>query len=158
MTRLPSLGPRGEGWLVLQIVMLWVVVALGLTGPAWDGTLRVVTSVAGAGLVLGGLGLALRGVIDLRSALSPLPHPRLGAVLVENGAYRLVRHPIYAGLVLGAVGWALLTAAPLGLLAAAGLLTLLDLKSRREEAWLLERYPAYGAYCRRTRRLIPGLY
>jgi len=33
-----------------------------------------------------------------------------------------------------------------------------DLKSRREERWLEERYPGYAAYRARTRRLIPGLY
>ena len=35
---------------------------------------------------------------------------------------------------------------------------LLDLKARREEAWLSERFEGYAAYMRRTRRFIPGLY
>jgi len=32
------------------------------------------------------------------------------------------------------------------------------LKSRREEAWLTERFPGYDAYRRRTRRFLPGLW
>jgi protein-S-isoprenylcysteine O-methyltransferase Ste14 len=38
------------------------------------------------------------------------------------------------------------------------LLAFFDLKSRREEAWLVKRFPEYAAYQRRTRRLIPWLY
>jgi protein-S-isoprenylcysteine O-methyltransferase Ste14 len=34
----------------------------------------------------------------------------------------------------------------------------LDLKSRREEAWLVERYPAYAEYRARTARFVAGLY
>lgn len=34
----------------------------------------------------------------------------------------------------------------------------LDLKRRREEAWLAARYPGYGAYRARTKALIPFLY
>ena len=85
-------------------------------------------------------------------------HPRRDAPLVESGAYRLARHPIYGGLVIGSVGWALVTASPLGLALAAILFAFFDLKSRREEAWLVDRFPAYDAYRRRTRRLIPFVY
>jgi protein-S-isoprenylcysteine O-methyltransferase Ste14 len=102
--------------------------------------------------------LATRGVVDLREALTPFPHPRPDAPLVEQGAYRLARHPIYGGLVLGAVGWGLITASALALALATVLLAFFDLKSRREEAWLVDRFPAYEAYRRRTRRLIPFVY
>ena len=49
-------------------------------------------------------------------------------------------------------------ASPIALLLAAVLLGFFDLKSRREELWLADRYPGYAAYRGRTRRLIPGLY
>jgi protein-S-isoprenylcysteine O-methyltransferase Ste14 len=38
------------------------------------------------------------------------------------------------------------------------LLGFLDLKSRREERWLEERFPEYLAYRAATRRMVPGLY
>jgi protein-S-isoprenylcysteine O-methyltransferase Ste14 len=34
----------------------------------------------------------------------------------------------------------------------------LDIKRRREEAWLVERYPGYTAYLARTKALLPFLY
>ena len=102
--------------------------------------------------------LAVRGVVDLRAAFTPLPRPREDARLVDTGAYRRVRHPIYGGIVLAAVGWGLLTASPAALILAVALLALFRLKSAREEAWLAEAYPGYEAYASRTRRFIPFVY
>jgi protein-S-isoprenylcysteine O-methyltransferase Ste14 len=158
MTRVPALGPRGEGWVAIQVLLVALISLAGATGPAWTGTMQSVTLTAGIALIAGGGLLALRGVLDLRSALTPFPRPVEGAPLVEAGAYRLVRHPIYGGIILGATGWSLVTAAPLALLGTAALVLLFDLKSRREEAWLIERHPGYAVYRRRTRKLIPWLY
>jgi len=159
MPELPSLGPRGEGWVVLQIVLLAVVIIAGLASDgAWTGPLASLTSPLGLALLLAGGLLAGRGILDLGRNLTPVPRPREDARLVVTGAYALVRHPLYGGLALGALGWSLLVASPLSLLLVAVLAIVLDLKSRREEAWLRERYPGYLAYMARTRRLIPWLY
>lgn len=158
MTRLPSLGPRGEGWVAIQVVLLAGIGLAGTAGPVLAGSIRVVTAVLGAALGAAGLGLAAAGIVQLRGALTPLPHPRDDARLVRTGAYRLVRHPIYGGLILGAVGWGLATASPAALVLSAVLFGFFELKSRREEAWLVERYPAYAEYRRRTARFVPGLY
>jgi protein-S-isoprenylcysteine O-methyltransferase Ste14 len=156
-TRLPALGPRGEGWVVIQGVLLVAVAAAGWLGPAWDGTLRLLGSTTGIALMLAGLWLAVRGIKDLRGALTPLPYPRPGSELVETGVYALVRHPIYGGLVIAGIGWGLLTASPAAIAAALVLLGFFQLKSRREEAWLEGRFPGYAAYRARTRRLIPWI-
>lgn len=115
-------------------------------------------SVIGIVAILVGGGVAARGIWDLRSSLSPFPRPIAGAPLVESGAYRLIRHPIYSGLILAAIGWGLVTGSTL-VFATAGLLFLLFAgKSRREEAWLVAIHPEYGAYQQRTKRLIPWIY
>ncbi len=156
--RLPTLGPRGEGWVLIQGFLLVAIAAAGSTGPAWSGDLHLATSGAGLLLILAGAILAVRGLADLRENLTPFPRPRDGARLVETGAYRLVRHPIYGGLIVGSAGWGLVTAAPLALVLAAVLFAFFDLKSRREEAWLAERFPGYRAYRARTKRFIPWTY
>lgn len=157
MTRLPSLGPRGEGWVVLQMLLLASTAVAGWFGPAWEDGFRVVTTVLGAGLVAGGFALAVRGVRDLRGALTPLPYPRAGGELIDSGVYGLVRHPIYGGLGLASVGWGLLTASFVALIAALVVFGFFELKSRREEAWLEGRFADYPAYRARTRRLIPWI-
>jgi protein-S-isoprenylcysteine O-methyltransferase Ste14 len=94
-------------------------------------------------------------VFDLRENLTPFPRPLAGARLVESGAYSLVRHPIYGGLILGAAGWGLWTASPLALIGAVVLAAFFYLKSRREEIWLADQFETYDAYRSRTKRLLP---
>jgi protein-S-isoprenylcysteine O-methyltransferase Ste14 len=156
--RLPDLGPRGEGWFAAQVVLFVAIAAAGAAGPAWGGVERTAGIAAGAILIaLGGL-LAVRGVLDLRENLTPFPRPMDGARLVESGAYGLVRHPIYGGGIVAAAGWGLVTASVAALLGAVVLAAFFDLKSRREELWLADRYAAYPEYRSRTRRLIPWVY
>ena len=160
-TRLPALGPRGEGWVVAQLILFTIAAAAGLwdlvghgSGSPWGPALSLTGLAA---IVIGGL-LAGRALWDLRASLSPFPRPIAGAPLIESGAYRLVRHPIYSGLVLGAIGWGLVTGS-IGAIGTAGLLFLLFAgKSRREETWLAAAHPEYGAYQERTKRLIPWIY
>jgi protein-S-isoprenylcysteine O-methyltransferase Ste14 len=156
--RLPNLGPRGEGWFLLQVVIFAAIALSGAIGPAWSGPVRVAGGAAGAVLIACGGILSLRGVLDLRENLTPFPRPLPGAQLVESGAYRLARHPIYGGLIMGALGWGLLTASPLAMIGALVLTAFFDLKSRREEVWLSEQFSGYPAYRARTRRLLPWLY
>lgn len=155
--QLPDLGRRGEGWFLLQLVLFGAIAASGVDGPAWGGRARPVGAAAGILLISCGGILALRGVLDLRDNLTPFPRPLAGARLVKSGAYSLVRHPIYGGLILGAGGWGLLTASPLALLGAVVLAAFFNLKSRREEAWLADQFEEYDAYRSRTKRLLPWI-
>jgi protein-S-isoprenylcysteine O-methyltransferase Ste14 len=159
VTSLPSLGPRGEGWVLLQGLLLVAIFVAGLAeapyfGPAW----ALLSPLGGVLIAVGGI-LALLGVRSLGRSLTPFPVPRDEGELVDTGVYRLVRHPIYGGLVIAALGYALMMQALLT--AIAGSLTLLlffTLKSAREEAWLVRRYPGYAAYRARTRRMLPYIY
>ncbi len=73
--------------------------------------------------------LFLAGVVSLGSSLTPFPKPSERSTLRGRGAYRLVRHPIYGGLLLVALGWSLISS-PLALVTTAFLAALLELKSR----------------------------
>ena len=96
--------------------------------------------------------------LTLARAMTVFPRPREHAALAERGVYRLVRHPIYGGLIVMALG-ASLVESPLALIPAALLAVVVDLKSRLEEEWLVDRQPGYAAYRDRTpRRFVPGIY
>lgn len=147
---------RGEWWVVGQMVLLG---AVGLA-PFVPGQGTLPAGLRPVGFVLMAVGalFILAGFQALGRNLSPFPRPISGGEMVQRGAYRLVRHPIYAGLVGASVGWALWTLSPLALLAALLLLLTLDRKAAREERWLREIYPGYAAYARRVRRLVPWLW
>lgn len=154
-------GPNGEWYVIIQVI-LFGLVAFGPASfpgwPIWVGVWRTSTIVAG--LVLGGLGglLVLGGLVSLGSNLTAVPRPKENAHMVEHGAYRWVRHPIYSGIILGAFGLGLLRGGWLSLLYALILFLFFDVKSRREEVWLREKYDDYEAYQQRVRKLIPFLY
>jgi protein-S-isoprenylcysteine O-methyltransferase Ste14 len=154
-------GTRGEWYVVAQFVMM----ALVLVGPRADAgewvarvMPRIVSNAVAVGLLVSGGFMMLLGLFRLGPALTALPYPRDDGALIETGPFAIVRHPIYTGLVGFGAGWALLVDNWLTLVYVAGLLLVLDVKSRREERWLAQKYPAYEAYRRRVRKLIPFLY
>jgi protein-S-isoprenylcysteine O-methyltransferase Ste14 len=110
------------------------------------------------GAVLAGAGGALAGggFLALGRQITPYPHPLPDAVVVARGAYRLARHPIYGGIVLGTAGVSLADGNWPGLALAVALLALFWGKSGFEERRLSAHVAGYDDYRRRVRRrLIP---
>lgn len=159
VSRVPrSLGRRGEGWLVLQLLAMAAIVGTAFTGVYWPSDIAGALTVLG--LVIAALGLVLLVVaaVSLGAAMTVLPKPRERGNLVQSGIYRAVRHPVYGAVLLIALGWSL-AESPLGLIPTALLAVIFDLKARLEEAWLEERYPGYAGYRSQTpRRFVPGVY
>ena len=159
MSRLPSLGPRGEGWLLLQLLLLLAIAGTAMALPMQvDGSTEKIARVVGFVGLVGGLITFGLGVVTLGGSLSPLPKPLASAELVDRGIYRFIRHPIYTGLVLAALGGSIYAVSPVALVFTLALAVVLDLKARREEIWLREHYPGYAAYSERTKKFIPLVY
>ena len=156
--RLPELGPRGEGWVVLQTLLIAAIVGSGFVGVYWPSAVASYLVVLGILVAAVGVVLLLLGAVALGRSFTPFPRPHRTAELRQRGVYRLARHPVYGGVLVLALGWSLADA-PLALVPTALLAVLFDLKSRREEAWLVERYPEYVGYRSRTpRRFVPFVY
>jgi len=156
--RLPALGPRGEGWVGLQLLAYGLTAGAGFRGPPWPPTTRPPLRRAAGALAVTGAALLVGGSVSLGSAITPNPQPREGAALRTRGIYALVRHPIYGGVMLGSLAWSLWMS-PAALAPAALTGALLDLKARREETLLERRHPAYAAYrARVTRRFLWPLW
>lgn len=154
-------GERGE-WLVAAQFVLMLLVLLGprtLPGLA-ESSLPgyAIRRWAGLACVFAGAIVSAAAARRLGSALTPLPHPKAGAPLVQDGPFGVVRHPIYSGLLLASVGVALLAPGWLTWVYTAALFVLLDVKTRREERWLSAAFPEYPAYQQRVRKLVPFLY
>lgn len=145
---------RGEGWVVAQVIVIALIGVGLLTGGGslggwiWPGALLTI-----AGVALGGW-----AVRTLGANLTPYPEPRAEGRLVGEGPYRLVRHPIYGGLVLGLTGLALWVGSWPSLVLVIVLVGIFWAKSTDEERRLSARFPGYASY-RTTvrRRFIPWL-
>jgi len=84
-------------------------------------------------------------------------HPEAGHHVVDTGPYRLVRHPIYSGLIFAAFATAIQKGTPFALLGAAMVTLAFCIKARREERFLRAELGenTYDAYARKTAMLVP---
>jgi len=141
---------EGDGLVAAQAAL---IAGLLWPGPArWDLPAPVGVAAIGAVAAGGGLMVAAGGRLGRRFRVRPGPPD--GAVLRTDGPYALARHPVYAGLLAGGLGLAVLRARPEPLLAWLALSGVLHLKAGLEERLLRERFgTAYDDYAARVPRL-----
>ena len=63
--------------------------------------------ILGITLMVAGLAILLIAFLGLGSALTPTPVPQQGSALRTSGIYAIVRHPIYVGILVAALGFTL---------------------------------------------------
>ncbi len=146
---------QAGSWLVfLQFSLL-----LALSVMAWPSLYQgtgswVCLALAAAAVVWGGWTLLHNrlGNFNIR------PTPKTNGTLVTSGPYRLVRHPMYTAVLLGASALACLAAPLPASLAWAALAGVLWIKAGLEEQWMRETHPAYADYCNQNKRFVPWLF
>ncbi|MGH8958419.1 MAG: 2-amino-4-hydroxy-6-hydroxymethyldihydropteridine diphosphokinase [Acidimicrobiia bacterium] len=140
-------------WVGGQFALLIAIAALVLLTGTWPPTGWNWLGLIPLGLSLFFMG---SGAKELGAALTANPTPR-PATLADTGVYKVVRHPIYLGVLLGALGAVVLWQAWWGLVLIAVLAAFLVLKARFEEQRLRVIYPAYATYAERVSSMIlPG--
>jgi protein-S-isoprenylcysteine O-methyltransferase Ste14 len=140
-------------WVSGQVVLLALVVLAAVLEPDWPA--GFVLAIVGALVAVAGGLVMIWGGRTLGPALTPFPSPR--GKHLESGPYRFVRHPIYGGGVVLALGISL-ASSPWALVPAAALIPFFLIKSRYEERLLIQADPGYADYLKRVRRrFFPGL-
>jgi protein-S-isoprenylcysteine O-methyltransferase Ste14 len=125
--------------------------------PMWDSVFLSYLGILV--LIVGGL-FTVMGRAQLSKFGSGVLHIEEGHKLVTTGIFRYIRHPIYAGGLIGIVGL-LLTFRSVVMLLVFSTLYFLVLRHRLlfEEEMLTEEFgEEYRKYVKRTKRLIPFLY
>lgn len=133
---------------------MWVLAEQsGLPRFDFPGHALLAAGVAAAGLAIDLVSVA--AFIRARTTVNPLAPDRANT-LVVSGLYRFSRNPMYLGMALILIGWAIWLAQPLTLLGAAVFAVLIEaLQIRPEEAALEAKFgDAYRAYKKRVRRWI----
>ena len=95
--------------------------------------------------------------LALGKSLTAHPIPGKNAVLVTDGLYRFVKHPIYSGLILAAFGLTITGGFFPHVIFFVLLVLLLNYKASFEEKLLASTYAGYAEYSKKTGRFIPRL-
>jgi protein-S-isoprenylcysteine O-methyltransferase Ste14 len=113
---------------------------------------------AGLAITVVGVVFAIWSRVTLGRNWSSMPQVKEQHELVVQGPYRIVRHPIYTGLILTVAGTGLALNKGIGLIMAVLIFASYWLKSRVEERLMMETFPEqYPEYRRRVKALIPGI-
>lgn len=143
-------------------LLLTATAALLLNGSArilnWNRAVfahTVVTGCLGDLLVFVGLIVSIWARITLGGNWSARVALKENHELIERGPYRVVRHPIYSGLLTMILGTAVLAGRTGGFLVLIFCICGFWVKLRREEALLARHFPEYSEYMRRTTALVP---
>lgn len=115
-----------------------------------------------SGLLLYALGITFRywGILHLRHQFTRHVVVRESDQLVSTGPYRFLRHPLYTGLLLITLGFALYCLPILPALVGAGVTALALLRRIRiEESMLTSHFgPSYETWKKSRKRLLPFIY
>ena len=149
------LGERGEIYTLAQFIVLACVFGGGV--PIFGDA---ILPLLGPVCLATGLGVLLAAVNDMGSTntLSPWPKPVDDGILLTDGIFANLRHPLYSSGLLLSVGWSLITDSATRLLLTALLWYVLERKSDYEEDELLKKYPQqYADYQKQvTGKFIPN--
>ena len=117
-----------------------------------EGSRALLLASSGSLLAVAGAALVLKSRTELGPAWSFLPRADPGTGLVTTGPYRLVRHPIYLGLAVVAMGEALaFSSRPAFLIVLCGIVPTFVWRARAEETLLSRTFgESYGRYRRQT--------
>jgi protein-S-isoprenylcysteine O-methyltransferase Ste14 len=95
------------GWTLVALQFLLII---ALVVVPWRRSLGALwppdaTAAIGVLFLIGGLVVALMGLLRLGPSLTPTPVPLTGVALRTDGIYTWVRHPVYSGILLGGLGF-----------------------------------------------------
>jgi protein-S-isoprenylcysteine O-methyltransferase Ste14 len=124
-----------------------------------QGSTALLLVASGSLLAVAGAVVILRSRAELGPAWSFVPMASKGTGLITTGPYRLVRHPIYLGLTLLAMGEALAFSSWTAvLIVLCGIVPTFAWRARAEETLLSRTFgETYALYRKQTKMIIPYL-
>lgn len=111
--------------------------------------------IVGLSISLAGLLVVILAILQLNKNLSPFPTPKDSSVLLQNGVFKLVRHPIYTGLIFLFFGYSIYKDSVFKLTITLLLIILFHNKTQYEEKQLQIKFPEYRTYKSKTGKFFP---
>jgi len=142
-------------WLSILFVLIQFLclAVIGLTGPIFANPFLLLL------IELSGLSLGIWAVLIMRIGhFNIAPEPLSWSKMVSRGPYRIIRHPMYLGLLITTLPLVISDFSPLRLVFWFILLADLVIKMGYEEGLLQKQFTEYIHYQKQTARILPGIY
>ncbi|WP_339697516.1 isoprenylcysteine carboxylmethyltransferase family protein [uncultured Marixanthomonas sp.] len=140
-------------FLIIQFVLFSLyfidIEVISYSIPSWLN--YILLSIVGCGFVI-----IFLGILNLNDDLSVI-HTRKEKPMVFHGIYRYVRHPIYSGILLSMIAYALFTVSIFKFILTLVMGVVFYYKSDNEENWMVKKYEQYRIYKQKTGRFLPKL-
>jgi protein-S-isoprenylcysteine O-methyltransferase Ste14 len=155
-------GKKGEYWVLAQTLISIGFLLLPVYPGITQGNLSAIVQYSRWGIIglCGSFAvlLLLGGGLALGGNLTPLPYPKEEGTLVTTGTYRLVRHPLYSGVILAAIAYSAWQWSLTQAIASIIFFIFFDLKAHQEEEWLKQKFSDYHQCQTEVKKLLPWLY
>ncbi|TSC61290.1 MAG: isoprenylcysteine carboxyl methyltransferase [Parcubacteria group bacterium Gr01-1014_48] len=133
----------------------WIVAVAGTALPLLFSSTGVLIWSGGSVLILIAFVIQIFGLLSLNRSFAVVPAQR---VIKTGGLYRFVRHPLYASYLLAFAGYILISISLYNILIIAAATTLLFLRIRLEEKYLLTDATYREYHAQVPWRLVPFVY
>ncbi|CAN5884605.1 isoprenylcysteine carboxylmethyltransferase family protein [soil metagenome] len=146
-------------WLAGQGVLFVLAFIVVPRTEGWFGRIDApgMRPIGWAIFALGAL-IGIAAMVRLGRQLVPQPSPVRDGLLIDSGLYGVVRHPIYAAVLLLISGSVIRVLSVAGVLVIVASAVFFDRKSAYEERLLAAAYPGYDDYRHRVPwKLLPGV-
>lgn len=149
---------RNEGWAPLILIRLFGLATAISVWRGFGGATDGFSNWLGVAVTAGGSLLLISMFRALGHNLTDTVETRASAEFVRRGPYRYIRNPMYTGVLVFSTGLGLALSNAWVALFGAATFTMLALRTRTEERFLLARFGArYEAYMREVGRFFPRL-
>ena len=139
------------GFLILLQKGVWVI-------PAGAGGVKELLMLMGTGMVAAGCAANIYGRFNLGRNWANQIRIYQGHTLVQTGMYGIVRHPLYASIILMFYGACLAYRNLAGIIAVSAVFVpFMAYRARQEEKLLIQKFPRYEQYRQRTGMFFPKI-
>jgi protein-S-isoprenylcysteine O-methyltransferase Ste14 len=147
---------KGNLLVVGQFILIGLLIFVPSSGVNTGVFTFFFTAISILSLLAGFVILGL-SALALGKSLTAHPIPGKNAVLVTDGLYKYVKHPIYTAVILIGIGLTIAGGFFPHVLFLIALTLLLNYKASFEEALLTKSYAGYADYSKKTGRFVPRL-
>jgi protein-S-isoprenylcysteine O-methyltransferase Ste14 len=157
---------KAEAWDRVVMGIYSVILVVLLVVSALDGGRYAWSTVPWGVQMIGWMLLAMAGVMvwhvmmtnTYLSSYARLQEER-GQVVIQEGAYRHIRHPMYLGIIVGFLGLPLVLSSWWAMIPSAVIAGLFVYRTYREDQMLIGGLAGYAEYTTRVRyKLLPGIW